>query len=276
MSDLRLKKRALIIGINYITIPRLRLNGCIEDSKLISEFWIKNGVSADNLLVLTDEDKKNQKKLPTASNVRKAFRWLLTDATVSDFFNTPESSWITTKVSHQYYLHYSGHGTQVRDLNGDEKDGRDEAICCLNDTCSSYSTIIDDELRSELAAKIPNGSLLFGTMDCCHSGTVIDLPYKYDGTSVEVSALELNRKVYVISGCQDNQTSADAYIGGLNVGATTAAFLSVMKDSGSSNYTYGQILEKMNIYRVQNVQHNQKHVFSYCNKGDESKKFLSM
>lgn len=275
MADSKIKKRALIIGINYNTVPSLKLNGCIEDTKHISDFWTKQGVSSEYMLVLTDDNKLDRKKMPTVSNIRKAMRWLLTDATVSDFYNTPELSWPTVKKFHQYYIHYSGHGTQVRDTSGDEKDGRDEAICCLNDTCTSYSTIVDDELRSNLAAKIPDGSILFGTMDCCHSGTVIDLPYKFDGISTEISGIELNKKVFIISGCQDSETSADAFINGVSVGATTAAFLDVMKEPNSSSYTYSQILEKMNKYRVDHIQHKQKHVFSYCSRGDELKKFLS-
>ena len=50
--------------------------------------------------------------------------------------------------------------------------------------------------------------------DCCHSGTMADLPFRYTGG--DVCTIESNKKfsgdIITISGCRDDQTSADAWI----------------------------------------------------------------
>jgi Caspase domain len=65
-------------------------------------------------------------------------------------------------------IQYSGHGTQVKDLDGDETDGLDEALVPIDFTAGSF--IIDDDLRS-LMVRIPVGVNVTCFMDCCHSGS---------------------------------------------------------------------------------------------------------
>lgn len=64
---------------------------------------------------------------------------------------------------------FSGHGTWVPDLDGDEKDRRDEAICPVDVWDSGVIT--DDELFDIFAAR-PYGSRLIFISDSCHSGTI--------------------------------------------------------------------------------------------------------
>ena len=45
-------------------------------------------------------------------------------------------------------------------------------------TYSKIEYILDDELKTLLADKIPEGCKCFVVLDCCHSGTGIDLKYK--------------------------------------------------------------------------------------------------
>ncbi|HLO55488.1 MAG TPA: caspase family protein [Saprospiraceae bacterium] len=88
------------------------------------------------------------------------------------------------------FFHFSGHGQQIEDLNGDEEDGLDEALVAsnappLNFLISKTNAekipykyqyhVSDDELgalltksRKKLGSK---GSMLV-TIDACHSGTV--------------------------------------------------------------------------------------------------------
>ena len=53
------------------------------------------------------------------------------------------------------FLHYSGHGGQTFDLNGDEEDGLDEFICPVDYNSAGY--IIDDDLKTLLSKKLLKG-----------------------------------------------------------------------------------------------------------------------
>ncbi|MDM0053031.1 caspase family protein [Variovorax sp. J22R115] len=63
---------------------------------------------------------------------------------------------------------YAGHGTFMPDLDGDEEDGNDEAICPVD--FGSGALYIDDDI-SKVLATLPEGVNLTIFMDCCHSGT---------------------------------------------------------------------------------------------------------
>ena len=79
------------------------------------------------------------------------------------------------------YLHFSMHGQQFEDLNGEEADGWDEALIPV-DAKMQYKKgvyegkkhLLDDELEkyiSQIRNKIgPNGKL-YVVLDACHSGT---------------------------------------------------------------------------------------------------------
>jgi hypothetical protein len=63
---------------------------------------------------------------------------------------------------------YSGHGTQVEDLNGDESDRYDEALVPVD--YHTGALLLDDDL-ADVYRSVPDGVVLTLFMDCCHSGT---------------------------------------------------------------------------------------------------------
>lgn len=222
------KTRALLIGINYIGTSS-ELRGCINDVNHMYRFLTSQaGYDAAEIRVLTDDRYVPDSQRPTRANILTGIRWLLEAA--SDR---------TTPV--KMFLHYSGHGSWMRDTNGDERDGRDETICPVDYDRSGM--IKDDDLYKELveplAAK-PNVNLTC-LFDCCHSGTVLDLRYEYE---IAINSSRLDRRSYSVnqntripktdanillfSGSLDTQTSADAYIDGKSQGAMTWGFLEVI------------------------------------------------
>jgi Caspase domain len=63
------------------------------------------------------------------------------------------------------------------DDRGEEEDGYDETIVPVD--YDSAGQIRDDDLYQNLVCALPSGAHLVALMDCCHSGSVLDLPYKY-------------------------------------------------------------------------------------------------
>lgn len=210
IGDRNKKRAGVVIGINYPGTS-CQLSGCVNDANNMAEFLTSHcGYDVSNLCVLTDDGKP-----ATLVNILGAFDWLLSKA----------ASGYT-----ELWLSYSGHGSYVQDINGDEKDGRDEAICPID--CDTAGFIIDDDIFSRFVSKIPAGVSLFAVFDCCHSGTVLDLPLLYTGDKVIVNNDHHTcADVISISGCRDEQTSADAYISGKYAGALTWSFLTAIREA---------------------------------------------
>jgi hypothetical protein len=165
----------------------------------------------------------------------------------------------TLKSGDIFMLSYSGHGGQLPDMNNDEPDAEDETWCLYD------GEMLDDELYA-LWRKFSPGVRILVFSDSCHSGTVTKLAYyqgtvalrggavgskevKYRAMPPDV-ALRTYRKnkafydrlqkakvpkekqpavkatVLLISGCQDNQLSADGDFNGL----FTAQLLKVWKN----------------------------------------------
>ncbi|KAF5312952.1 hypothetical protein D9619_003804 [Psilocybe cf. subviscida] len=224
------RRRALCIGINYLGQTN-ELRGCINDAKHVRDFLRKQGnYRSSEIMVLTD-DAIDPRLHPTRANIIAAMRWLVRDACQNDAL----------------FLHYSGHGGQTPDLDGDEADGFDEVIYPLDFKAQGHIT--DDEMHEIMVSPLPHGCRLTALFDACHSGTVLDLPYIYSPhgrlKGAHVSPRWMQKKstpadVISWSGCADEQTSADTFQGGVAVGAMSHAFISALK--AQPVQTYQQLL----------------------------------
>lgn len=97
-------------------------------------------------------------------------------------------------------VYYVGHGTTVRDENGDEDDGYDEAFV-FDD-----GVIVDDVLVEHLIdCKHPDSKLILVT-DACHSGSIWDI----QGGSVH--GRELPKRIMSLSAANDKQTAKQTMI----------------------------------------------------------------
>ncbi|CAD6503043.1 BgTH12-02713 [Blumeria graminis f. sp. triticale] len=159
------RRKALLIGINYFG-QKGQLRGCINDVKNMSEFLTENyGYQRDDMVILTD-DQQNPVSQPTKHNILRAMHWLVKDAQPND----------------SLFFHFSGHGGQTKDLDGDEEDGYDEVIYPVD--FRRVGHIVDDEMHRIMVASLLPGVRLTAIFDSCHSGTALDLPYIYSTQGV--------------------------------------------------------------------------------------------
>ncbi|MEI7969704.1 MAG: caspase family protein [Betaproteobacteria bacterium] len=225
-------RRAVMIGVNRYRIPGADLRGCVNDvvnmTGVLTEVY---GFAKADIVTLTDE-------AATRKAMQAAILALVNGGRKGDVL----------------YLHYSGHGANVPDANGDEADGRDEILCPTD--LDWKAPLADDWLRATFN-RLREGVSLTVVMDCCHSGTNTRALQPPDAPSIprylpnpwDLMAVESGRRLKgavrvgmrtaskaarrrsdvvnvdiaetLVTGCRDNQTSADAYIGSTYNGALT-------------------------------------------------------
>lgn len=242
-------KKALLVGINdYAPVgaggPDLR--GCVNDVKDMANTLSVLGIvpaSPTTMRILTDAR-------ATRASLMDGLKWLTTGAQSGDLL----------------IFYYSGHGSQVIDVEGEEPDGKDETICPHD--FASAGMIKDDDLRQAFA-NLPAGVNLDVILDSCHSGSgtreLAALAESSDAHSVSYRFVEppidwgffldanpslpvrgilkrkngeketsiaagLNHTLW--AGCRDNQTSAEAAIGGISRGVFTYNFCKVLRGAG--------------------------------------------
>lgn len=139
------KKLALTIGINKF--PRSPLRGCVNDSNMMKKL-LEEKFGYD-VIQLLDEN-----------------------ATRSAITSTVNSMAAKSNPGDSFVIHASSHGTQVRDRNGEEKDGLDEALVCFFREGQDFMQhlLIDDDFNDLIKKFNPKCNVTF-VMDCCHSGT---------------------------------------------------------------------------------------------------------
>ena len=210
------KKRALVIGINYNEDEYKDddLNGCVNDMNNLSQFLKKKCYFLeDDICILENSD-------ATRENIQEA----LLDLVVFSCNNPGSEIWLS----------YSGHGSNV--FSFEEDDMKSEVICP-----SDYATkgVISDEwIQDRFVMGLEKSTKVFALMDCCNSGSNLNLPYRYKELSTVnhdankhssyiLSDLENICNIIKISGCEDDQTSADYYERSANEfqGALTNAFI---------------------------------------------------
>jgi hypothetical protein len=182
--------RALCIGINYKSTA-YELYGCVNDANNMAGQLRTFFPAAGEIRTLTDETATK----PTKANILAAINWLVSGLVAGQ----------------NVVFHFAGHGGRVRDTNGDEVTGLDSCIFAMG-----METITDDELRSLLAARIPAGCKCLALLDSCHSGTAVDLRYRWQAPSAtqltytEAAAYPKTAgSVLFVSGCRDEEYAMD-------------------------------------------------------------------
>lgn len=224
-------KYALCIGINDYPGTGSDLAGCVNDANDWAAILTAAGFTVKKLL----------DKQATKANMLAEMGLIISRAIKGD----------------SIIFQYSGHGTFIPDVDGDEADQTDESLCPYD--LKTKGVITDDQLF-QLFNKKATGVKLVMISDSCHSGTVTrfaPITITAGGRRVEKTKVKflppasfLSPKEYakfgisrairkssppgrygglLISGCQDVEYSYDAYFQGRPNGAFTFAALAAYK-----------------------------------------------
>ena len=140
--------RALLIGIDHYgrsDIPSLE--GCVNDTYLISALLQETGFPVENIRLLHNER-------ADSAAIRDRLDWLLDDVDPGGF----------------RLLYFSGHGHQLEGYGvGETVDRLDECLCPHDYDYTPATAILDDHILS-LYSQLPYESQFAIILDCCHSG----------------------------------------------------------------------------------------------------------
>jgi hypothetical protein len=230
------KGYSLHIGVNFLDEKNYGTKGelqcCEADAKSFLEIANQAGYSSQVLL----------SKDATSNNVLSVF---------NDFVEKAEPEDIV-------FITYSGHGSQIWDLNDDEEDYLDETWCLYD------RQLIDDEIYKAYS-DFKEGVKVIVISDSCHSGTVLkavsasintieNYTKRTINTLGENRNFEKNKELYkninsnlkgvesrpvkadvrLFAACQDNQTALEFN----GHGAFTASLLKAYEAIGEESISY--------------------------------------
>lgn len=186
-------------------------------------------------------------------HVRVLFNQHATLANVKNALN----SYRNLSSNDSFFFYASSHGTQIEDVNGDEKDGLDEAYVLydVNENISNeHGLLIDDHLDNMLAV-IPAKKVMVS--DACHSGTMyksfirnaktksvkIASNFKFVNKDVVRGKIQKPQNLVVFGASSDNQKSVATSSGSL----FTDAFYDAWKSNPNITFKNMQRATKSHI-----------------------------
>jgi uncharacterized caspase-like protein len=238
-------KKALLIGIDYVSNPENSLDGCINDIIIIRNMLI-DAYAYDESDIIIMRDDSGDFIAPTKTNIMSNLNLL-----VSDSENLEE-----------IWFHYSGHGSQLQNQNSELR----EIIIPSN---YKEEGVIQDIELFELIKNLKCRTIM--VFDCCHSGSICDMPWSFEYVNPEHmithtnNVIIENQNIHVFSGCRDNQTSADS-LNSLDqsVGAFSNAFVESLRSS-NHNINIMDLYKNTCIHLWKN-DYNQNPILSSSNK----------
>lgn len=263
---------ALLIGINEYPFLGLQsyLKGCVNDVEVMSKALVDQfRFPQENLTILRNRQ-------ATQGGIRAAMNALAERIGEDDVV----------------VFHYSGHGSRMRDLNGEGEDGMDETIVPHDSGRSTENRDIrDGEIYDwilRLTEKTPYVTLIF---DCCHSGSIVRDAFGEQSRSVPPDLrlpegfsappsqartrsaslaspkkapsgwFPVGERYVVLAGCSHFESSYEVKVGegeGIRHGALTYYLTQALADARSGN-TYLDIFERVaprvtSLYQFQHPQ----------------------
>jgi len=160
---------ALVVGNN--TYPNFsaeqQLSGCESDARMVRDMLVSRiGVPAANVRTILGREATTQAILDGLRNMLK-----------------------NSKPGDSVLFYYSGHGSQITDDNGDEKDDRLDEVLCPYDFKflpgrRAQNAVVDDQL-DEILTTMAKDREFVAVFDCCHSGTGLRSLFTQPGRRVK-------------------------------------------------------------------------------------------
>lgn len=214
--------RALCMGLNYKGSLN-SLSGCENDREEMVKFLRKLGFRNSNITTIGDD--KNIK--PTKKNILDQIKKIL----------------VSSRANDVVFITYSGHGSFLRDTSNDEYDGKDEYLVGYKESTRQFERIVDDEIKQILDDNLKPGVKVFFVIDCCNSGTIIDLKYNYlytdanNAQSFENSKQSKTRsQVIALTACMDKQLAYESQFNNKVEGVFTKCFIEAYTSSSNQNW----------------------------------------
>ncbi|KAI8984660.1 caspase domain-containing protein [Mycotypha africana] len=271
LSNCQGRKRALLIGINYFH-TRNELRGCINDVHNVKHFLITvYNFREEDMIILTDDQVHDARHMPTKQNMIQAMQWLVHDSRPNDSFffhfsghggrmrdydGDEDDGYDETiyPVDHEVY------GQIVDDMMNDIMVRPLAPGCRLTaifDSCHSgtaldlpyvYSTqgaVKESNLFKETGSSLLNAGLAYmsgNPMKAVSSMMSIGSNLVNGGGLSKQKKERVKQQkgsaadVIMLSGCKDNQTSADAQEAGRATGAMSWAFTTALRQNRNQSY----------------------------------------
>jgi hypothetical protein len=241
--------RALLIGIEQYRDRAIRpAHGAERDAQDMEQLLLQSlGFPAAAIHRLNGSQ-------ATSAEIAREFRqWLIRD----------------TRAGDRIFFYYAGHGSYLRDDDGDEKDGYDETIVPYDATPNGPGMIRDDQLSRWMAELA--GRRVVMVFDSCHSGTIArsfggtaakDESARYirpadselqeksrsrilletsDGRIGDAPALKAPAPALIISAAGPMQTAHSMKLDGIWHGALTLALRDALEHGPGDSVPVGQL-----------------------------------
>ena len=208
-------KKALLVGVNKYQNPKYnkKLKHCVSDVRKMHNMLTATGFSDVRCLL---------NKSATSANL---------SSVLTDMVNN-------SKGGDSLLFYFTGHGLQLKDISGDEKDGLDEALLTYDYNIRNAFT--DDKLADCLDGlhKEVKFTLI---ADACHSGSMIDAIYGQKPVdTLKASYLPVKRYVS-LSACIQSKIAYESRSGGI----LTRALVSAWKAKKPKNKTWKAVFPKI-------------------------------
>ncbi len=173
-------------------------NSCLNDLRNFLNYCrLSIGCNNINMVyVLTHMELSNLQKSKFLVPTKKTSLTFINFTSSKNIINVVE---FFKKQDNPMIIYISGHGGQILDRSGDEKDGLDEYIPLVNN-----QIMTDDDLTKLI---VDQEHTVICIVDTCHSGSMVDFNYKYDGDEFFQNRnypIPESRAFY-IGACEDDQ-----------------------------------------------------------------------